>query len=336
MSQTAPAVLLLIGDDDAAVTDFLNERISSLGDSGMAELNLTRLDGRQASNEDIRTAANAIPFLAERRILILTNPLARLTTKEAQTQFCSFLENLPPTSEVILVLADHQKFKEGEKRWEIFNEKNWLIKWVERNQHLARVIPMPLPPPKEMPGWIRKQAQRMGGQFTPAAAAALADFLDNNTRLAKLEIEKLLLYVDYQRPVDVDDVDLLTANTSQASIFEMVDALSSGNAREALHLFQRLLEVEDEALLFGMIVRQFRLLLQTREILDENVGLEIVKNDLRLHPYAAQKMIGQARRFSMTRLEQIYRRLLEIDEALKTSQTSLPLAIDLLAAELAA
>ncbi len=336
MSQPAPGVILLIGDDETAVAAFLNERILSLGDPGAVELNLTRLDGRQASNEDIRTAANAIPFLAERRILILTNPLARLATKEAQNQFCSFLENLPPTSELILVLADHQVFKQGEKRWETFNEKHWLVKWAEGRQPHARIIRAPLPTPKEMPGWIRKQAEEMGGRFTPAAAAALAGCLDNNTRLAKLEIEKLLLYVNRQRPVEPADVDLLTANTSQANIFEMVDALSSGNVRDALQSFHRLLEDEEEFNLFGMIVRQFRLLLLTREILDENGDLEAVINDLRLAQYPAQKMVGQARRFSIAQLEQIYRRLLEIDEALKSSQVTLPLAFDLLAAELAA
>jgi len=335
MSKPVPAVTLLIGDDETAVSEFLNERIQSLGDPGAIELNLTRLDGRQASDEDIRTAANAIPFLAERRILILTNPLARLTTNEMQNRFCSFLENLPPTSELVLVLVDHQSFKQGEKKWETFNERHWLIKWSAGRQSLVQIVRAPLPTPKEMPGWIRRQAQEMNGSFTPAAAAALAGSLDNNTRLAKLEIEKLLLYVNRQRPVEEADVDLLTANTSQANIFEMVDALSSGDVRNALQLFHQLLEEEEESRLFSMIIRQFRLLLQTREILDESGNLKTVMTDLGLTQYPAQKMIGQARRFSITQLEQIYRRLLEIDEGLKTSQVTLPLAFDLLAAELA-
>ncbi|MCC6146265.1 MAG: DNA polymerase III subunit delta [Anaerolineaceae bacterium] len=334
MNQQTPSVTLLIGDNENAVAAYLEERIRALGDPSAAELNLTRLDGRQASEEEIRTAANAIPFLSHRRLLILNHPLARAATEEARGRFCSFLENLPPVSEVILLLTDRIVFKQGEKRWETFHTKHWLIKWAERRgESLVQIIRVPLPTPYEMPGWIRKHAQDMGGQFTPAAAATLAGCVDNNTRLANLEIEKLLLYTD-GRPVEADDVDLLTANTSQAGIFEMVDALSSGNAGQAARLFYRLLEEEEEYNLFGMIVRQFRLLLLTREILDENGGLDIVQRDLNLSSYPAKKMIGQAQGFTIQRLEQIYRRLLEIDIALKTGQTTLSLAFDLLAADL--
>ncbi len=330
-----PAVILLIGDDGSSITAFLDERIQSLGDAGIADLNLARLDGKVASDEEIRTAAGAAPFLAERRLLILTNPLARINTEEARNRLVNFIETLPPTTEVILILEDHQVYRQQQKLWNTYNGNHWLIKKLPDMKTPVQVVEKPLPSPQEMPGWIRKQAQEMGGQFSPAAAVALANHLDNNTRLAKLEIGKLLMYVNYQRAVDADDVDLLTANTSQASIFEMVDALASGNARSSLQLFHHLLEEEDEYSLFGMIVRQFRLLLLTREILDEGRGLDDVVRDLKLHKYPAQKLVGQARRFTISRLEEIYHRLLEIDEGIKTSQTTLPLAFDLLTAEIA-
>ena len=51
--------------------------------------------------------------------------------------------------------------------------------------------------------------------------------------------------------------------------------------------------------------------------------------------YVARKALDQARRFSPERLDEIYHRLLAIDEGVKTSQTSLPVALDSLVAELA-
>lgn len=330
-----PEIIFVIGDDGSSISAFLDEKVQSLGDPGMIDLNVTRLDGRLAGDEDIRTAAGAAPFLADKRILILTNPLARVKSDESRNRMVNFLESLPPTSVVIFVIEDHQVYRQQQRTWDIFTDKHWLMKKLPDLKNRIRVVEKPLPSPQEMPGWIRKQAQEMGGQFTPAAAAALANNLDNNTRLAKLEIEKLLTYVNYQRAVEPDDVDLLTANTSQANIFDMVEALASGNARSALQLFHRLLEEEDEFSLFGMIVRQFRLLIITREIMDEGRGLDEVMRDLKLTKYPAQKMVGQAQRFTIARLENIYRRLLEIDEGIKTSRITLRLAFDLLTAELA-
>jgi DNA polymerase-3 subunit delta len=83
-----------------------------------------------------------------------------------------------------------------------------------------------------------------------------------------------------------------------------------------------------------MVVRQFRLLIQAREILDGSGNKEEVARTLGVHPFVAEKTTQQAARFSMESLESIYRRLLHIDEGVKMSQVTLDLAMDTLVVEL--
>ena len=123
--------------------------------------------------------------------------------------------------------------------------------------------------------------------------------------------------------------------TSQQSVFDFVDALSQGNAKVAQRLLHRLLENEEAFSLWGMVVRQFRLLIQAREILDGRGNKDDVARALGVHPFVAEKTTGQASRFSMDALEGIYRRLLRIDEQVKRSQIALDLALDTLVVELA-
>jgi DNA polymerase-3 subunit delta len=99
-------------------------------------------------------------------------------------------------------------------------------------------------------------------------------------------------------------------------------------------LLHRLLEEEDEISLFGMIVRQFRLLIQTREVLDEGKGVSGVIQEIDRRDFIARKLVEQAGRFSMPRLNAIYHRLVEIDEAVKTGQSGMAVALDILIAEL--
>ena len=83
-----------------------------------------------------------------------------------------------------------------------------------------------------------------------------------------------------------------------------------------------------------MIVRQFRLLLLTREIMDHN-GMEAdIARRLKLHPFVARKISAQARRFSQNQLDTIYRLLLEIDSETKTGVMSVDINVDLLIAEI--
>ena len=74
------------GDDPVAIERHIADLLAHMGDPGMAELNTSRLDGRQASQEDLRTAALAMPFLAPRRLVILRNPLARAEGKNKAAQ----------------------------------------------------------------------------------------------------------------------------------------------------------------------------------------------------------------------------------------------------------
>ncbi len=155
-----------------------------------------------------------------------------------------------------------------------------------------------------------------------------------DTRQAGMEIAKLLAYSNWARPVTVEDVEAVCIVTSQQSVFDFVDALANGNGKSAQHLLHRLLESEDAFSLWGMVVRQFRLLIQAREVLDGRGNKDDVARALGVHPFVAEKTTQQAARFSIESLETIYHKLLNIDEGVKTSQVTLDLAMDTLVVEL--
>lgn len=328
-----PVLTIYHGDDPFSIRTQVDALIARCygEDRGLVELNLTRLDGRQASDEDVRSAANALPFLAERRVVVLTSPFSRLTSDAARKRFINLLEGLPPSTALALIVEDTFDRKKG---WKAFPPTHFVQRWMKEAGKHASYVVCQLPPPNAMPEHIRKAAREKGGQFTPEASAALAAHIGSDTQLAALEIDKLLNYVDYKRPVEVQDVEELTAQVGQADVFTMVDALANGNSRQAIGLLHRLLEEQEPLSLFGMIVRQFRLLLQARELIDEGKGGQVAA-EMHQNPYVADKLVGQARRFNIAQLEDIYHRLLLLDETMKTSQMPSDLALDTFVAELA-
>ncbi|BAJ65070.1 MULTISPECIES: DNA polymerase III subunit delta [Anaerolinea] len=320
-----PVVYVLHGNDVHAMQAFIHTLREKLGDPAVADLNLTRLDGRTASEDDIFNAAGAMPFLAERRLVILTHPFTRLTAESARQRFCQRLETLPETTALVLVIEDIIE----RRSWVHFPPKHWFRAWMEKAGKRVHYHLCTLPDLSAMPAWIQKEARSLGGQFTAEAAAELARHVGNDTQTARQEIEKLLTYVNFQRAVELEDVAELTAQGGEADLFAMMDAIAEGNARLAQNLLHRLLEEEDELSLFGMIVRQFRLLLLARELLDEGKGVaDFLQAGISTSQFVAEKSLRQARRFSMAQLEEIYRTLYEMDGAVKTSNTDLPTALD--------
>ncbi len=328
-SSEKPVVYVLHGDDLLAIQRFIAGMVEKVAaDPALADLNITRLDGKTASEDDLRSAAGSMPFLAERRLVIMTNPLAKANTDSTRKRFQALLDSLPDTTALALVFED--VVERG--RWKSLHESHWVHRWLKQAGRRGLYHLFALPPMAEMPGWVRKEAQKQGGQFTPEAAKALAAHVSNDTRLASTEIIKLLTYVDYKRPVEAGDVEELTAEGGEADVFKMVDEIAAGNGRGAIRLLHRLLEEDDPLRLFGMIVRQFRLLIQVREVLDEGLN---PAQELHLYPSMANNLTNQARRFDMADLQLIYHRLLETDEAVKSSQIPVELALETFIVELA-
>ncbi len=320
-----PNIFLLYGNDEFAIARKLKDFEAEFSDPTTADMNTTRLEARTMTENDLNNAVNAMPFLAPKRLVFLSNPSAKYNNPASRKKFLEFVEKAPDTTKLII----HEIIEPKEA------EKHWLVKWAEKNKTLVRTQVFFLPKQRDMPAWIVNEAKNQGGQIEPAAAARLAEMVGVDTRQAGMEIAKLLAYVNWARPVRGSDVEAVCIVTSQQSVFDFVDALSQGNAKVAQKLLHRLLETEDPFSLWGMVVRQFRLLIQAREILDGRGNKDDVARALGVHPFVAEKTTGQANRFSMEALEGIYRRLLTIDEQVKTSQVTLDLALDTLVMELA-
>jgi DNA polymerase-3 subunit delta len=317
-----PSILVLHGNDEFAIATHIDKLCAGLGDPATAGMNIARFDGHLSLDfEALNTAVNAMPFLAQRRLVVFAHPGSAFASVEARNKFIRLLDQAPNTTTMILVENDELK------------PDHWLVKWVSRAGGRAGAHAYNLPRRWDMPHWIESEARKQGGKIDPDAAARLAGMVGEETRLAAQELTKLLTYVNFERPIRLLDVERVSLPSAQASIFELVDALGQKEGKKAQSILHRLLEDEEAIELWGMVIRQFRLLLQAREMLDERATVPQIQKELGLHEFVAQKVCSQARHFPMPMLESLYHKLLEIDEAAKTSRVPLDLALDTLIVE---
>jgi DNA polymerase-3 subunit delta len=320
-----PNIFLLYGNDEFAIARKLKDFESDFSDPTSADMNTARLDARSLSEDGLGNALNSMPFLAKRRLVLLANPSSKYNNTQARKKFLEFIGKTPETARLVMY-ESVETTKEA--------EKHWLVKWAEKNEKLIQARAFMLPRLRDMAGWIVNETKNQGGKIEPRAAEMLKEMVGVDTRQAGMEIAKLLAYANWARPINTQDVEAVCIVTSQQSVFDFVDALANGNGKSAQYLLHRLLETEDEFSLWGMVVRQFRLLIQAREILDGRGNKDDVARALGIHPFVAEKATQQAVGFSIESLEAIYHRLLNIDERVKTSQFTLGLAMDTLVVEL--
>ena len=302
---------------------------AKLGEGATAEMNISYLDGMSASLSEIRAVAATAPFLTSRRMVVLQNPLKRFRKKAEKDQFLSILENLPGATALVI------------EETRVLAASHWFLKWIQSQEAHAYARMYRLAEGVALAQWIRDQAEKSGGSFTPQAAGLLASLVGTDKRHAVQEIDKLLAFVGYRRPVEVDDVQNLATPIELedvSQVFKMVDALGNRDGRTALDQLHNLLHQREPLSLFGMIIRQFRLILQAREISEAGgeagAVAERIREKLKLHPFVAKKIQAQARNFELASLEMIYRHLLRLDEQIKTGQVTAETALDTLVASL--
>ncbi len=347
------SVIVCHGDDEIAISLYIHTLEHEIGDDAMADANISHLDGKTCSENDLANLVMSSPFFTEKRLVILSNPFARMgkekkgepeegqeipertgvKTGDLKKRFLDMLSGIPSTTTLLLVIEDALAWdsKIGRKNWEVLKGSHFLVKWIEQNDGGVLIKPFSLPDPKEMPGWIQKEAASKKCKFKPDAAAELAQYVGNDTRLAAMEIEKLALYVGDKRPVEVEDVMALSTSTSSATIWKLVDAIGKKDAHQAVLLYHQLLETHDVNYeIYPMIVRQFRQLLMAREVLDERGNTQVIMRDLGVQQFVADNLGKQAANFTMPALEKIYFQLMKIEEDGKNGMGDLETAIDAL------
>ncbi len=296
----------------------------ALGDPGTAAMNLSIMDGEETPISTIRTACDTPPFLGDRRLVIVSGLLSRLLRRGADGELEALLGYLPRLPRwAILVLEEPDTLPKGHPIFKAAADMG------------DDAVMKRFAPPENPMQWIRKRAGFYGAEIEPGAAAMLAAAVDGDLHAADNELSKLAAFVDGKRPITRRDVELLASYASEVSVFEMVDALGRRDGAAALRSLHRLLEGQHPLSLFGMVVRQFRLMLEARSFLEGGGSAGELPHVLKVPPFVARKINAQSRNFSLEQLEMIYRRLLELDVEIKTGHIDGELALDMLIAGLA-
>jgi DNA polymerase-3 subunit delta len=333
MAESKPTFYVFHGEDEFTRSEILADFRRRLASPSMVDLNTTVLDGRRMTLADLRHTCDAIPFLAEKRLIIVEGLLSTLSPhkdgelSKAKKRFLSdlaeYLRHLPPTTRLVFVERNALP-------------SNHPIIEVARREEQGYVRHFKRPKAGALPTWIKKRCQRYGGQIKPRAAHRLAAAVGADLRLLDQEILKLVTYANSERPITERDVEILVPYLQEAVIFDLVDALGHRDGRTAAETLHRLLEEDEHPLaLLGMIVRQFRLLIQVKELKARGISPGASAKALRIHPFPASKLYNQATHFTTAQLEKIYRHLSEIDLQIKTGRIDAELALDLLVAGLA-
>jgi DNA polymerase-3 subunit delta len=322
---TKPNLHLFYGDDTYSAWQksrlWKREFEKKFGD-----MNVLVFDGEKLTAADFKEAVDSIPFLGEKKFILVRDFL-----KDGKdTEQKAVAEKLEKLADFSLVL-----FLEQQKP----DARTSLFKTLKKLANIQEFEPLVGP---KLSAWIQSRTQQQGGQIGIREANQLAETVGPDLWQMTHEIEKLTLYAN-GKPIPSEAIENMASPNLSTSIFKLTDYLGQRDARAALRTLNTLLESgEDIVKTMFMIVRHFRILIQVRACVDQKLEKPAITQKLKEHPFVISTAIGQSKNFQSPMLAQTYRKLLAIDTSMKNGKirmtagdnTELRLALEKLIAEI--
>ena len=326
---------VLYGEDDFSLHQALEEIKRGIGDQTALITNTSVLDGKQVTVEQLWTVCAAMPFLADKRLVIIHGLLERFEPKvkagkkrkdtsasarqDGHKSLSEYLVRIPEST--VLVLIDGG-----------IKSKNPLLRELAAK---AKVMSFPLLKESRLHQWIEKRVGEKGGSISPQAVDLLTRFVGGNLWIMANEIDKLVLFT-LGRRIEEEDIRRVVSYVQEANVFAMVDAILEFKAGVAEQLLEQLLQQgATPAYLLAMLSRQVRMIVRVKDLKSQRKSEAEIQNKLALaSDFVLRKTSEQAGRYSLARLKEVYHKLLEADLAIKTGRLEPELALNILIAEL--
>lgn len=272
------------------------------------ELNCTSYDADHASPAEVINACNTLPCMAQRRI-VMVKGVHRYSQSDLKS-FIPYLQSPSPTTSLIFIA-------EGMPTGFIKEVKDGAF-------HLKH------PSQGETPQWILSIAQEVGKEISPEATRYLQEAIGSDLQVLRNELAKVSLYIGDKKRIEVKDVEVVVSEVRVNTIFEFTKAIGDRDLKGALWVLGKIWESGEHPLkILGMISRQFRHLLMTKETMAQGGGIAEVKKQVGIsNPYYLRELFTQAKGFPQQALQRALTKLWETDLDLKRSPLSKRLILE--------
>jgi DNA polymerase-3 subunit delta len=257
--------------------------------------------------EQIINKASSLPFIAQRRLIILRRT-GSFTTDQLE-RFLPYLEK-PSPSTCLIFISLRTNF--NTKFYKKFRSEGVAVLFDELKGN--QIVP-----------WIKRTAsEELGMTLDGEACAYLQAVVGNRPRELYSELEKL--HLRYGKTVSQAQVKEAVSHSRVYTIFELMDAVSTKDSGSSLRILKRYLEEEDPRDapqgLIGMLNRQIRLLWQTKGVMVKRGGPQEVQKKTGLAGFPVRKLMEQAPRWTEQELQSALERLRWSDDRLKSGASS--------------
>lgn len=274
-----------------------------------------------SSAEDILNAVQTLPFLSEKRVIIVKG-VNKMKAADAE-RLTDYISNTVDTSCLILLYPDNYKKESIAKRKSLISECGSSKSCVAvdcRKQY-----------ENEVKDFIKSEFASRSKTVSFDVISRIVD--ENGTDLLNIsnEIEKLCLFAGKdKKTVTEDDLEQISGYTKEANVYALASEIEAKNIKKAMFILEKLLtEGEDAIAILSTLSSTVRKLLNAKSMIEEQQMSDTeTAAALRIHNYFARAFFVNLRKHSIKNLKASLKVILKADTAIKTGNSDTVSALE--------
>jgi DNA polymerase-3 subunit delta len=309
---------LLIGVE----TYLRDEAAGAIADAALRETLLREFNDSSFSllSGDVRdaiAAAEQLPMMSTRRVVRITD-FAKL--READEEILLSYLKRPVESSVVIFVAD-----------DLDKRKKFTKELLDK----CAVVEFPSVKDGEAKAWARELLRRLKVSADERVLGEIVTLVGTDIRTLSSELDKLASAAVATSRITSEMVDDLIGRSRELSNFDLSDHLVARNRKRAMETLHRLLDDGAEpVMLIGLIASNYHRLALAKDLFMRG-GKEAVFQAIRMPPFKHNEFLNTLQHSDAFTIARGIERIAAADLAIKTSQATPRLQLEMLVCELA-
>jgi DNA polymerase-3 subunit delta len=306
------SIYVIAGKDESLVNAERRELVEGLLEPSQRVTGLFDADAASVSASEVLDELRTVPFLTDKRVVVIKG--ADDFVSENRQILEKYFDNPSPTGVLVLTVS------------------SWLpqTKLAKRLSAVGKLINVTQPKPSQLPQRVCQYANDAHNKkLSNDAAVLLVELAGDDLGRLYSEVDKLATFVDKEKVITANHVELLIGHNRLFNAFAVIDAIMAGEVARAVERLRTMFaeDKSSEYTVVGAFAFHFRRMFNTKVLLEKGVTPSEIVERLRIRSNK-ESFFAHVRKLSLKQIGRYLQKLGEIDHAIKTGQTKAQVAME--------
>ncbi|WP_113671293.1 DNA polymerase III subunit delta [Vallitalea guaymasensis] len=308
-------VYLFYGEEKYLLDMYLKKLIDGLLVDTDPTMNYDYFDKSNMSVDKLFDAIETLPFFAERRVIVVSYAKLFKGKNNNSNIIADRITDIPKSTTVIFL---EEEIDKRSKLYKLINKNGYVASFTKMSEN-------------DLVKWVGQKLHGSGKKIEKSVALHFLKTVGTDMASINNELEKVVMYCKDKDVVTKEVIDEICTRSIENKIFELVSAMGQNRRERAVLLYHdMIIAKEPPGRILFMLIRQFRLILQSKLLQEKGLSERDIGSRIKLAPFIVRECLRQGRNLTVDNLKEALKDCLETDSNIKIGKIDARIGVEVI------